>query len=178
MSLQSIEEEKAKDFLKQMNFIKESVIRASPERVFAFHELPDALERLTPPWESARVIQPAENLRVGSTAIVETRILGLIPSRWVAKHTLYDPPRMFEDIQTSGPFHLWRHRHIVLPQDRDEGEEGGAALLHDEIEYEPPFWFIGRMFAPLLIIPRLTRLFEYRHRVTREWCEKESESGA
>ena len=156
-----------------MNFVKESLIEAPPERVFAFHELPDALERLTPPWESARVIQAAPDLRVGSTAIVETRILGLIPSHWVAKHTVYNPPHMFEDIQTSGPFRLWRHRHIVLPH-----EDGGmkSAILRDEIEYEPPFWLVGRFLAPLLIIPRLRRLFEYRHRVTREWCEKKQEA--
>lgn len=155
-----------------MNFVKESLIAAPPERVFAFHELPDALARLTPPWESARVVQAAPDLRVGSTAIVETRILGLIPSRWVAKHTVYDPPRMFEDIQTSGPFRRWRHRHIVLPQ--EPGGEG--AVLRDEIEFEPPFWLLGRLLAPLLIIPRLRRLFEYRHRITREWCEEQRES--
>jgi ligand-binding SRPBCC domain-containing protein len=148
-----------------MNFVKESLIEAEPERVFAFHELPDALARLTPPWESARVIQPPPDLRVGSTAIIETRILGLIPTRWVAKHTAYDPPRMFEDVQTSGPFRLWRHRHIVEPHER-------GALLRDEIEYEPPLWVIGRVAAPLLIVPRLRRLFDYRHRVTREWAEQ------
>jgi ligand-binding SRPBCC domain-containing protein len=148
-----------------MNFVKESLIEAPPERVFAFHELPDALVRLTPPWESARVIQPAPDLRVGATAIVETRILGHFRVRWVARHTIYDPPRMFEDVQISGPFRLWRHRHIVEPHER-------GAVLRDEIEYEPPFWFIGRLVAPLLIVPRLRRLFDYRHRVTREWCEE------
>lgn len=153
-----------------MNFVKESLIEAPPARVFAFHELPDALARLTPPWESARVIQPAQDLRVGSTAIVETRILGLIPSRWVARHTIYDPPRMFEDVQVSGPFRCWRHRHIVLPHER-------GAMLRDEIEYEPPLWFIGRLAAPLLIVPRLRRLFEYRHRITREWCEQSRDEG-
>jgi ligand-binding SRPBCC domain-containing protein len=148
-----------------MNFVKESLIKAGPERVFAFHELPDALARLTPPWESARVIQPAPDLRPGSTAIVETRILGLFRSRWVARHTLYDPPRMFEDVQLSGPFHLWRHRHLILPH-----AEG--ATLRDEVQYEPPLWLIGRLVAPILIIPRLRRLFDYRHRVTRQWCEE------
>jgi ligand-binding SRPBCC domain-containing protein len=147
-----------------MNFVKESLIEAQPERVFAFHELPDALQRLTPPWEKARVIEPAKDLRVGSTAIIETKLFGLLPVRWVAKHTVYDPPRMFEDVQVRGPFKLWRHRHIVEP-----GERG--AVLRDEVEYEPPLGLIGRAFAPLLILPRLRRLFEYRHRVTREWCE-------
>jgi ligand-binding SRPBCC domain-containing protein len=147
-----------------MNFVKESLIKAQPERVFAFHELPDALARLTPPWEKARVIEPAPDLRVGSTAIVETRLFGLFPVRWVAKHTAYDPPRMFEDVQVSGPFRKWRHRHIVKPHE-------AGAILRDEIEYEPPLGFVGRMTAPVLVVPRLQRLFDYRHEVTREWCE-------
>jgi ligand-binding SRPBCC domain-containing protein len=152
-----------------MIFIKESLIEASPERVFAFHELPDALARLTPLWESARVVQPAPDLHVGSTAIVETRVLGLVPVRWVARHTIYDPPRMFEDVQVSGPFRLWRHRHIVEPHER-------GAVLRDEVEYEPPLSIIGRLVAPLLIVLRLRRLFDYRHRVTREWCEVEKQN--
>ncbi len=147
-----------------MTFSKESVIRAAPERVFAFHELPDALKRLTPPWEKARVIQPAPNLQVGATAVVETRILGFIPARWMARHTLYDPPHMFEDVQVSGPFRRWRHRHLIEPH-------ADGSVLRDEVEYEPPLGFVGHLAAPLLIIPRLEQLFEYRHRTTREWCE-------
>jgi ligand-binding SRPBCC domain-containing protein len=150
-----------------VKFSKESVIRALPEEVFAFHELPDALARLTPPWETARVIQPAPNLRVGSTAIIETRLFGMFTRRWIAKHTLYDPPRMFEDVQVSGPFKLWRHRHIVEPHEQ-------GATLRDEIEFEPPLGVIGRLAAPLLIVPRLRRMFDYRHQVTREWCEAET----
>jgi ligand-binding SRPBCC domain-containing protein len=103
-------------------------------------------------------------LRVGSQAIIETRLFGIVPVRWVAEHTAYDPPRSFEDVQVSGPFRRWRHRHMV------ESHENGA-LLRDEIEFEPPLGALGRLFAPLLIKPRLERLFEYRHRVTREWCE-------
>ncbi|HEX8709160.1 MAG TPA: SRPBCC family protein [Pyrinomonadaceae bacterium] len=147
-----------------MKFVKESLIRAEPERVFAFHELPDALARLTPPGETARVLQPAPDLRVGSTAIIEARILGLFKARWMARHTAYEPPHMFEDIQVSGPFRSWRHRHLISVH-----EEG--ALLRDEVEYEPPLGLLGRVAAPLLIIPRLRRLFDYRHRVTRQWCE-------
>lgn len=150
-----------------MRFLKESVIKASPERVFAFHELPDALERLVPPWEKVAVVQKADISNVGSRAIIEQKIFGLIPSRWVAEHTAYDPPRMFEDVQIEGPFASWRHRHIVEPH-----PEG--AILRDEIEFEPPMSFLGEMAAPLLIVPKLEKMFEYRHRVTKEWCESET----
>ncbi len=147
-----------------MLFVKESVICAVPARVFAFHELPDALERLTPPWERSRVIKAAESLHVGSTAIIETRLFGFIPARWVAQHTAYDPPRMFEDVQVQGPFKSWHHRHIVC-------KHSEGTVLRDEIQYEPPLGFVGKLAAPLVIVPRLRKLFEYRHSVTRKWCE-------
>ena len=147
-----------------MIFLKQSVIRASPERVFGFHERPDALKRLTPPWEPTRVVSAAADLRVGSTALIETRMLGLLRVRWLARHTAYDPPRMFEDVQVSGPFKSWRHRHFVEPHEK-------GSLLRDEVDFETPLGVLGRVAAPLLVEPRLRRLFEYRHRVTREWCE-------
>jgi ligand-binding SRPBCC domain-containing protein len=100
-----------------MRFIKESLIRASPERVFAFHEQPDVLSLLMPPWEEAHVVESAEISAVGAQAIVVTRVLGPFKTRWVAEHTAYDPPRMFEDVQAKGPFRSWRHRHVIEPHE-------------------------------------------------------------
>lgn len=154
----------------RMRFVKESVIRASPELVFSFHELPDAFERLVPPWENAKVIQKADISKIGSQAIIEQKIFGLVPSRWVAEHTAYDPPRMFEDVQVSGPFSSWRHKHIVEPH-------ADGAVLRDEIDLEPPMSFIGDLAVPLFILPRIKKMFDYRHQVTREWCENESLAG-
>jgi ligand-binding SRPBCC domain-containing protein len=148
-----------------MKFIKESVIHALPEKVFAFHELPDAFERLMPPWEKAKVIQKADISRIGSRAIIEMKILGLITSRWTAEHTKYEPPKMFEDVQISGPFRRWRHQHLVLPH-----AEG--AVLHDEVEFEPPLGILGEPFVPFLVLPKLEKMFAYRHEVTRKWCEE------
>jgi ligand-binding SRPBCC domain-containing protein len=149
-----------------MRFVKESLIRAIPERVFEFHEQPDVLTLLIPPWESARVVQPAKISEVGSQAIVETKIFGPVKVRWVALHTVYDPPHVFEDVQIKGPFRSWQHRHVVEPA-------AGGTILRDEIDYEPPLWFLGRLFAPILVQKRLQKLFDYRHGVTREWCEGE-----
>ena len=154
-----------------MIFVKESLIGASAEVVFAFHELPDALARLTPPWERAWVVEHAPSLRAGARAVVETRLFRVVKVRWVAVHTAYDPPRMFEDVQVSGPFRRWRHRHLFEP--REEG-----TLLRDEVDYEPPLGAVGRALAPLLIEPRLARLFDYRHEVTRAWCEGVGRNGA
>ncbi len=147
-----------------MKFVKESVIHAAPERVWAFHELPDALERLMPPTENARVIEQARSLHVGQEAIIETRIFGLIPVKWHARHTIYEPPCVFEDVQVSGPFKSWRHRHIIEPH-------ADGATLRDEVEYELPLAVLGELVAPFVIVPRLQRMFDYRHEATRRWCE-------
>jgi ligand-binding SRPBCC domain-containing protein len=147
-----------------MRFVKESVIHADPRRVFAFHEQADALKLLTPPWEESRIIEQAQISSIGSRSIIEAKVFGL-RMRWIAEHTAYDPPRGFEDVQVKGPFRSWRHRHIVEPH-----QDG--ATLRDEIDCTPPLGFLGRIAAPLLIEPRLRKLFAYRHQVTREWCER------
>ncbi len=151
-----------------MKFVKQSVIKATPERVFQFHERPDALALLTPPWERARVIQPASISDVGSRAVVELVVLGLFKKSWVAEHTVYDPPNQFEDVQIEGPFKSWRQLHIVEPH-RD------GAVLRDEISYEPPMGFIGRLVAPVFVERRLEKVFNYRHELTRRWCEAQDE---
>lgn len=149
-----------------MRFTKQSVIRAKPAKVFGFHEREDALKLLIPPWENARIVQAAKISEVGSIAIVETRILGPLAIKWVAQHTVYEPPHLFEDVQIKGPFRSWRHRHVIEPHP-------DGATLRDQIDYEPPFGFPGRWLAPLLVEKRLQKLFDYRHEVTRRECEED-----
>jgi ligand-binding SRPBCC domain-containing protein len=146
-----------------LRFTARSVIRTTPEKLFAFHELPDAFTRLLPPGERIRVIEIAPSLNAGSRTTVEIRIAFV----WVtfeSLHTAYDPPRLFEDQQVRGPFRSWRHRHIIEPH-RD------GAVLIDDIDYTPPFGILGRIIDPLAIKPRLRKVFAFRHRVTREYCE-------
>ena len=150
-----------------MEFVKESFINSSPERVFAFHQLPDALWRLIPPWEKVKVVQKADISKIGSRTILETRILGPFKVRWIAEHTAYDPPRSFEDVQISGPFRAWRHRHIVKPH-------ADGAILRDEVEYKMPIPIFGPLAAPMAVVPRIQKMFDYRHQVTREWCESQA----
>lgn len=147
-----------------MRFTRESLIHAAPERVFGFHELRDAFARLLPPWEDATIVQTADISIVGSRAVIETKLFGLFTTRWVAEHVAYDPPRSFEDVQISGPFSKWHHRHIVKPHP-------DGAVLRDDIEFEPPAGFLGELAAPRLVVPKLERLFDYRHKVTKDWCE-------
>lgn len=147
-----------------MQFVKESRIAATPAQVFAWHESPEALERLIPPWENMRVVESDGSLEPGSRVVLRGRV-GLVPVRWVAVHTEYEPPHLFADRQESGPFAEWYHRHRFL------GDGDGGTILRDEVEYRPPFGFVGRWLGGVLVRRKLERMFEYRHRITRELVE-------
>jgi ligand-binding SRPBCC domain-containing protein len=152
-------------------FEKRSRIAASPARVFAFHEAPDALERLTPPWESARIIERSgDGIQAGARIVLEARV-GPIKMRWIAEHTRYEKDRLFQDVQRAGPFARWEHTHIVEPDG-----EGGCWLI-DSIDYELPFGKLGALFDTL-VARRLQRMFDYRHEVTRRACEAKPITGS
>lgn len=145
-------------------FEKRTRIQASAARVFAFHERPDAIILLTPAWSKMRVVEAAKSLEVGSRAVVEVGI-GPVKQTIVAEHTAYEPGRMFRDVQVSGPFAKWEHTHLIEP----DGE--GAAYLIDRVEYELPLGVLGRVFGGWFARMNVERLFEFRHRVTKEACE-------
>ncbi len=151
-------------------YVKESRINASPEVVFRFHESPDALRQLIPPWENMKVAESAGSLLPGSKVVLRGR-LGLLTIRWVAVHTEYDPPRLFADRQESGPFAWWYHRHRFL----DDGE--GGTILRDEVEYQAPLGLIGSWLGGWLIRRKLERMFTYRHETTRRLIESGEWSG-
>src|SRR3954452_22687875 len=143
-----------------MRFVKESRIEAPPAAVFAFHESPGALQRLTPPWEKVELVEGGESIRPGSRVVLRTKV-GPVALRWVAEHTEYEPPTSFADRQVSGPFASWYHRHLFL----DDGS--GGTLLRDEVDYEPPMGWLGRLFGGGYIRKKLEKLFDYRHEMTR-----------
>lgn len=148
-----------------MRFRHETQIEASAEEVFAFHESPDALTQLIPPWENMRVVESSGSLRVGSRVILAGRVWGMIPVRWVAEHVEYDPPNCFADIQTSGPFRSWYHRHWMIRT------ELGTTILRDEVEYQLPMAWLGRYLGNWLVKRKLEAMFEYRHQVTKRLVE-------
>jgi ligand-binding SRPBCC domain-containing protein len=150
---------------KLIRFVADSLIHASPERVFAFHELPDALVRLTPSWAGSRVIEHAPFVDVGARTVCDIRVVPLLWIRTELVHTVCERPVRFVDEQVRGPFRQWRHEHLITPA------ENGGARLTDVIAFEPPFGMLAHPFAPLML-RRLRRLFTYRHEVTRAWCEE------
>lgn len=153
-----------------MRFVKESVIAASAETVFAFHEAPEAFARLLPPWQKSEIVTPPSSLAVGTKVVLRTRI-GPLWQTIEAEHVAYEPGRMFADRMNRGPFARWLHRHIVTPRGPHE------CLLTDDIEYALPLGALGRLFGGGFARRELERLFAYRHEITRQACETPRSTG-
>ena len=136
-------------------------IDAPAEEVFLWHEEPGALERLTPPWEPVEIEQRAAGIRDGARAVLRVGI-GPFKVRWVLEHRDYIEGRQFRDVQLSGPFRYWQHTHLFTPDGND------ASVLEDRIEYVLPLGLIGSIFGNWFVQRKLRRLFEYRHRVSKE----------
>jgi ligand-binding SRPBCC domain-containing protein len=79
----------------------------------------------------------------------------------------YAENERFADIQRSGPFAYWYHRHRFEPGQPD------STIYTDEIDYALPFGPIGRILSPLAA-RRLERLFEYRHRTVARLIKSEA----
>ena len=140
-------------------FVLRSRIEASAAEVYAWHALPNALERLTPPGEHVKVIERTGGIERGARAVIQ---LGRWPlrRRWVAEHQDNEEGHYFSDVQVSGPFAYWKHTHTFEPVGPT------SCVLEDRVEYALPFGFLGRWFAGAYVRSKLSKLFEYRHGVT------------
>ena len=143
------------------SYAAEIDLPVSVEDAFAYHERPGALNRLIPPWESVSIERSDRSLAPGNQVVLVTKIAG-VPVRWVAEHTRYDPPNLFEDRQLSGPFAKWIHRHEFS----STGEE--SSRLRDSILYRLPMGPLGDFFGRNKALRTIEAMFAYRHRTTRD----------
>ncbi len=140
-------------------FIRRSRIEVPAQVVYAWHALPDALERLTPPGERVKVIERTGGIERGARVVMQ---FGRWPfrRRWVAEHQDFEVGRYFSDIQVSGPFSYWKHTHTFDPDGAD------ACVLEDRVEYALPFGVVGRWLGGAYARKKIFKLFEYRHAIT------------
>jgi hypothetical protein len=145
-------------------FDKKTRLPVPVEVAFAWHERPGAFARLNPPWDPAEILITAPSLEAGNRVVVRVRV-GPFRMKWIAEHRDYRKNELFRDVQTSGPFAVWDHRHGFAP----DGAEG--SVLHDEIEYLLPLGAWGNLVGGRGVARKLERLFAYRHRVTLQDLE-------
>lgn len=139
-------------------FVRHTRIAASAERVFRWYRRPGALERLTPPWVTMRVLDRSGGIEGGARVSLRLNV-GPWHVPWTLEHCDFVENRQFRDVQVSGPFASWSHVHRVEP----DGDN--SCYIEDEVEYALPGGRLGHLLAGERIQAELDRLFVYRHRI-------------
>jgi ligand-binding SRPBCC domain-containing protein len=149
-----------------LQFEKTSRINASPETVWKFYERPDILKLLTPPWQPIEIVRREGGLGVGAES--EFRIwLGPFPVQWIAVHTDCTEFEKFVDVQKTGPMTFWQHQHLFRAA-------GDGCELIDKIDFSLPGGEIAESILGDWVKQRLSDMFDHRHQVTRDYCDRPS----
>lgn len=141
---------------------QEQVIPLSRSETFKFFCDAFNLERITPPFLKFRITTP-QPVQMASGTIIdyELKMYG-IRFRWRTLIEAWQPEEYFVDRQMKGPYALWHHTHTF------EEVAPNRTLMRDQVLYEMPFGFLGRLAHWLFVRHSLKTIFEYRKQVTAE----------
>jgi uncharacterized protein (TIGR01777 family) len=137
-----------------MHLLRHTALPVPPTELFAWHMRTGAFSRLTPPWQTVRVVsaQPVANGSLTKLALKQ----GPFTLQWHALHSNVIPEREFTDTQAKGPFKSWKHTHRFLP-----GPTPQASTLEDDITFTFPVYVPP--FARRTIEQDIERSFAFRH---------------
>jgi ligand-binding SRPBCC domain-containing protein len=140
---------------KEYIFTDEQFVPASPEALFHFFSKPENLEKITHPDMGFQVLRSSTPVITQGTEI-EYRLHQMgIPLKWKANIEEWVPNQYFVDVQASGPFHTYRHKHSLYPV------PGGTKIV-DELRYTLPLGFLGSLVAGTIISNQMKATFAYR----------------
>jgi hypothetical protein len=137
---------------------RRQVVASTLSEIWAFFKEPRNLESITPPWLGFRIVGASDrDVRVGTTIHYRLRLHGF-PFQWESRIAEYVEGEQFADEQVRGPYRHWYHRH------RFTSVEGGVAI-EDEVDYQLPIGFLGRIAHAVAVRRQLQEIFDYRAQV-------------
>lgn len=139
------------------------------DEVFAWHQRPGALTRLTPPFGGGpdKVTEaPTDGIEPGSRVKLGVSVpgtFGTVHVPWTARHGDWDPPHYFTDRMERGPLGEWEHRHNF------EETSSGGTLVRDQVTVRALPTSLDKASGPSdkLMRGQLERIFAYRERQLR-----------
>lgn len=141
-------------------FEKRLTLPVTSRELFAWHERPDALARLCPPWDPVTLKYSDGHIKEGARVKLQVKGPLKIPVNIEVVHEEYEEGVQFQDRQISGPFAHWVHTHAVTSHSSEQ-----EATLTDQIHYKLPFSPLGDWLGGRMVRHRLEQLFHYRHSV-------------
>jgi len=136
-----------------------TVIDTPMDEAFAFFSQAENLGLITPAAMRFEIQGGVPAIAKWATIDYRLRV-GPIPIRWRTRIAEWEPPHCFIDLQESGPYRCWWHKHTF-------SDQGNRTIMEDHVYYAPPFGALGRLANRWFIVPTLRQIFGYRSDVIR-----------
>ena len=134
-------------------------VNKTKAEVFDFFSDLNNLVLLTPPLMNMNIDESflADKVKKDTSFQIKIGYRPLV-LKWQSEITDWNPSDHFADMQTTGPYSKWIHKHSFV-------EDDGGTWVVDEIEYIPKlFPTLGKYFYKLL----LKSMFSYRDKQVKK----------
>lgn len=146
------------------HFEKSVIMNCPVEKAFDFHTDTNNLKQISPSSVKTEIIRIELPLVLNSEVELSVTQYGIFKSNWKVKITQYIKNEVIGDYMLKGPFKYWYHRHCFDVQ-------AGKTIMTDRVDYELPFGFLGNIAHALFVKKAIQKMFEHRHKRTKELLE-------
>lgn len=145
----------------KVNYFESSqIVKTDIDTCWDFFSKPDNLKKITPEYMGFKVVKGGEE-EMYPGQVIEYKVspvLG-IKQTWLTEITHVKKNSFFVDEQRIGPYKIWHHQHIFIPQD------DGTVLMKDIVTYALPVIPFSIVINRLFVKRKLNKIFNHRTRV-------------
>ncbi len=151
--------------MKTSVFQKSTILDAPIEAVYAFHENPHNLVKISPSSLRVHHIEANAEAVAGETFRVEASQF-FVPIRWEGVWDRAEHPVALWDRALESPFASFQHRHEF-----ESIEIGARTRMTDRVEYALPGGVLGWLVSETVLRAVFGVTFVARHKATRDYFD-------
>ena len=138
-------------------FTTQQLLPVDINTAWDFFSSPNNLALITPPEMDFTTLTVLDGLDIYEGMLIDYTVKPLfgIPLRWQTKIATVQKPFLFKDVQLKGPYRCWEHTHTFVQKEN-------GVLMTDEVKYQLPFGWPGKLVHALLVRKKIEKLFLYR----------------
>ncbi|KAB2639523.1 MAG: SRPBCC family protein [Verrucomicrobia bacterium] len=145
-------------------FTRSVLLEATPAEVYAFHEDPRNISKISPSSLKVKKVECSVPARAGEEFRLCLSQFGL-PLEWVGFWEEATPDSCLVDGAKKSPFKHWRHAHLF-------NASGEGTLMTDRVEYAMPIGVLGRLLDVTMMKLVFLVMFQARHAATKAYFGK------
>jgi len=140
----------------------EQILPVSIDQAWEYFSSPKNLQKITPDDLDFIITSgEPEPMFAGQLITYKIKLFPFLRSSWITEITHVSNSDYFIDEQRFGPYKMWHHLHRFTSLEN-------KVLMEDIVHFKLPLGWLGRLFFPILIKPRLQHIFQYRYRKLEE----------